>query len=121
MLIFFTVGWLAWERFRCNTDCKKSPENCIRLDINLCIWQTAFQFGPIWFRNDIRSQTILPCCIMGSSIPGFLGTATSFPYGFDSSSATRVFGFDYPSLIVLHILEFELYQSGIEDIFNALN
>lgn len=25
------MGWLAWERFRCNTDCKNDPENCIRL------------------------------------------------------------------------------------------
>ena len=22
-------GWLAWERFRCNTDCDNDPENCI--------------------------------------------------------------------------------------------
>ncbi|XP_033218349.1 alpha-N-acetylgalactosaminidase-like [Belonocnema kinseyi] len=23
------MGWLAWERFRCNIDCKNDPENCI--------------------------------------------------------------------------------------------
>lgn len=23
------MGWLAWERFRCNTDCEGDPENCI--------------------------------------------------------------------------------------------
>eukprot|EP00112_Aurelia_sp_Birch-Aquarium-sp1_P021005 Seg5548.1 transcript_id=Seg5548.1/GoldUCD/mRNA.D3Y31 product=alpha-N-acetylgalactosaminidase protein_id=Seg5548.1/GoldUCD/D3Y31 len=23
------MGWLAWERFRCNTDCKTSPNDCI--------------------------------------------------------------------------------------------
>jgi hypothetical protein len=23
------MGWLAWERFRCNTDCVKDPKNCI--------------------------------------------------------------------------------------------
>ncbi|KAI9553546.1 hypothetical protein GHT06_021464 [Daphnia sinensis] len=23
------MGWLAWERFRCNTDCTNDPENCI--------------------------------------------------------------------------------------------
>nr|CAH0113308.1 unnamed protein product [Daphnia galeata] len=23
------MGWLAWERFRCNIDCKHDPENCI--------------------------------------------------------------------------------------------
>lgn len=24
------MGWLSWERFRCNTDCEGDPENCIR-------------------------------------------------------------------------------------------
>ncbi|KXJ25953.1 Alpha-N-acetylgalactosaminidase [Exaiptasia diaphana] len=23
------MGWMAWERFRCNVDCKNDPENCI--------------------------------------------------------------------------------------------
>ncbi|XP_072171002.1 alpha-N-acetylgalactosaminidase-like [Diadema setosum] len=23
------MGWLAWERFRCNIDCKNDPKNCI--------------------------------------------------------------------------------------------
>ncbi|XP_048355642.1 alpha-N-acetylgalactosaminidase isoform X1 [Sphaerodactylus townsendi] len=23
------MGWLAWERFRCNIDCKTDPQNCI--------------------------------------------------------------------------------------------
>lgn len=23
------MGWLTWERFRCDTDCKNDPENCI--------------------------------------------------------------------------------------------
>lgn len=23
------MGWMAWERFRCNIDCKNDPENCI--------------------------------------------------------------------------------------------
>jgi alpha-N-acetylgalactosaminidase len=23
------MGWLAWERFRCNTDCVEDPEDCI--------------------------------------------------------------------------------------------
>lgn len=24
------MGWLAWQRFRCNTDCLNDPKNCIR-------------------------------------------------------------------------------------------
>ncbi len=23
------MGWMSWERFRCNTDCKNDPLNCI--------------------------------------------------------------------------------------------
>ncbi|XP_075421511.1 alpha-N-acetylgalactosaminidase-like isoform X1 [Ascaphus truei] len=23
------MGWMTWERYRCNIDCKKDPENCI--------------------------------------------------------------------------------------------
>ena len=24
------MGWMSWERFRCNVDCKNDPDNCIR-------------------------------------------------------------------------------------------
>ena len=24
------MGWMTWERFRCNTDCENDPDNCIR-------------------------------------------------------------------------------------------
>lgn len=24
------MGWLAWERFRCNVNCDEDPKNCIR-------------------------------------------------------------------------------------------
>lgn len=27
------MGWLSWERFRCNMDCKTYPDDCIRFDI----------------------------------------------------------------------------------------
>ena len=23
------MGWMTWERFRCNTDCTNDPDNCI--------------------------------------------------------------------------------------------
>lgn len=28
------MGWLAWERFRCDTDCLNDPDNCIRFHFN---------------------------------------------------------------------------------------
>lgn len=27
-----TMGWLHWERFMCNVDCKGDPDNCIRYE-----------------------------------------------------------------------------------------
>lgn len=27
------MGWLDWERFRCNTDCKNYPDSCIGWDL----------------------------------------------------------------------------------------
>jgi alpha-N-acetylgalactosaminidase len=27
------MGFLTWERFRCNRDCANDPDNCIGLDI----------------------------------------------------------------------------------------
>ncbi len=24
------MGWLDWERFKCNTNCDTDPDNCIR-------------------------------------------------------------------------------------------
>ena len=33
------MGWLSWERYRCNIDCINDPDNCIRLD--LCYYCTV--------------------------------------------------------------------------------
>ncbi len=27
------MGWMTWERFRCNTDCVNDPLNCISEDL----------------------------------------------------------------------------------------
>jgi len=29
------IGWLNWERYRCNTNCKDDPNNCINADLFL--------------------------------------------------------------------------------------
>ena len=45
------MGWMSWERFRCNTDCKTYPEDCIRycqpLSVVLVLVMPIFQFTPI--------------------------------------------------------------------------
>lgn len=30
------MGWLAWQRYRCITDCETYPDDCVKL-VNLCI------------------------------------------------------------------------------------
>lgn len=35
------MGWLSWERFRCNVDCEKDPENCIRWEGEMSLLVTA--------------------------------------------------------------------------------
>ena len=32
LLMIPPMGWMAWERFRCDVDCQDDPENCIRYD-----------------------------------------------------------------------------------------
>ena len=29
------MGWLTWQRYRCQTDCKNYPNDCIKLVANL--------------------------------------------------------------------------------------
>lgn len=30
------MGWMSWERFRCDTDCRDDHKNCIRWDQIVC-------------------------------------------------------------------------------------
>lgn len=38
------MGWLSWERFRCNTDCDGDPDNCIRYVGICCFFKNCFFF-----------------------------------------------------------------------------
>uniref|UniRef100_A0A3B4X814 Alpha-galactosidase n=1 Tax=Seriola lalandi dorsalis TaxID=1841481 RepID=A0A3B4X814_SERLL len=41
------MGWMAWERFRCDVDCKDDPENCISKvsKVRLCSLSSRFPGG----------------------------------------------------------------------------
>lgn len=48
------MGWLAWERFRCDIDCNHDPKNCIR------------QANVIWILHSVISLKLLfksRCCL----------------------------------------------------------
>lgn len=39
------MGWLAWERFRCDIDCQNDPKNCIRHAISFQIYHSRNRCG----------------------------------------------------------------------------
>ena len=43
------MGWLAWERFRCNTDCFNDPHNCISERL----------FRQVLHKNDLKKNNYL--------------------------------------------------------------
>lgn len=49
------MGWLAWQRYRCITDCETYPDECVRYTrLNLII-------RPVKFSSNIR--IILQCIL----------------------------------------------------------
>ena len=39
------MGWLAWERFRCVTDCKDDPLNCVSENLFLDMGKRLYEDG----------------------------------------------------------------------------
>lgn len=39
------MGWLSWERYRCNTDCENDPDNCIRCCLLTSCFSLLLRFG----------------------------------------------------------------------------
>lgn len=46
------MGWMSWERFRCNVDCQADPRNCIRSVDGARSGRTS---GPGWLWHRLRS------------------------------------------------------------------
>lgn len=45
------MGWMSWERFRCNVDCQADPRNCIRSVDGAWSDRTS---GPGWLWHRLR-------------------------------------------------------------------
>lgn len=45
------MGWMAWERFRCNTNCTEDPDNCVseKLIIQICDRMVANGFRDVGY------------------------------------------------------------------------
>ena len=79
--IRFEQGWLSWERFRCDTDCKKYPEACISERL---IKETADVIALDGFRDAGYQYVILDDCWLAMSRDAadqLQPDATRFPSG----------------------------------------
>nr|XP_036862753.1 alpha-N-acetylgalactosaminidase isoform X2 [Manis javanica] len=74
------MGWLAWERFRCNTDCDEDPKNCISERLFLEMADRLAQDG--WRDLGYIYLNIDDCWIGGRDATGRLvPDPKRFPHG----------------------------------------
>lgn len=53
------MGWLSWERFRCETDCKTFPDSCIRSGNNIvCFILICQRFWWFMFTSSVQTNKI---------------------------------------------------------------
>ena len=52
------MGWLAWERFRCNIDCVNDPHNCIRyaacVHVSVVCIHPSMHYVNIWPDSELN-------------------------------------------------------------------
>ncbi|XP_012880386.1 PREDICTED: alpha-N-acetylgalactosaminidase [Dipodomys ordii] len=76
------MGWLAWERFRCNIDCDEDPNNCISEKLFMEMADRLAQDG--WRDLGYVYLNIDDCWIGGRDVQGFLvPDSKRFPHGID--------------------------------------
>ncbi|XP_062931601.1 alpha-N-acetylgalactosaminidase-like [Cynocephalus volans] len=74
------MGWLAWERFRCNTNCKVDPKNCISERLFMEMADRMAQDG--WRDAGYTYVNIDDCWIGGRDDKGHLvPDPKRFPHG----------------------------------------
>ncbi|KAM4882567.1 alpha-N-acetylgalactosaminidase [Thomomys bottae] len=74
------MGWLAWERFRCNIDCDEDPNNCISEKLFMEMADRLAQDG--WRDLGYVYLNIDDCWIGGRDVQGFLvPDSKRFPHG----------------------------------------
>lgn len=55
------MGWLSWERFRCNIDCATYPDECIRLlKIKLTQDNARIIFNLLSHLRSVKNYTKMP-------------------------------------------------------------
>lgn len=53
------MGWLAWQRYRCITDCETYPDECVKLvNINVLQYIELIMFINALFLFFLRTKTI---------------------------------------------------------------
>ncbi|XP_007939977.1 alpha-N-acetylgalactosaminidase [Orycteropus afer afer] len=80
LLLTPPMGWLAWERFRCNIDCEEDPKNCISEWLFMEMADRLAQDG--WRDRGYTYLNIDDCWIGGRDDEGNLvPDAKRFPHG----------------------------------------
>ena len=64
MIIMVIQGWMSWERFRCETDCAKFPDDCISERL---IKETADTIASDGFRDAGYQYVIVDDCWLAMS------------------------------------------------------
>lgn len=59
------MGWMSWERFRCDVDCEADPRNCIRSADGALSGRTS---GPGWLWHCLRPWDPGGWCIGGGRL-----------------------------------------------------
>ena len=62
ILMITILGWLAWERFRCNVDCKTFPDTCIGEKLFLEQGERLAKDGQV-FTLDTNINTDMVCAV----------------------------------------------------------
>nr|XP_021522821.1 alpha-N-acetylgalactosaminidase [Aotus nancymaae]XP_021522822.1 alpha-N-acetylgalactosaminidase [Aotus nancymaae] len=74
------MGWLAWERFRCNTNCDEDPKNCISEQLFMEMADRMAQDG--WRDMGYTYVNIDDCWIGGRDASGrLMPDPKRFPHG----------------------------------------
>nr|CAD7401375.1 unnamed protein product [Timema poppensis] len=87
------MGWLSWERFRCNTDCKNDPDNCISTldrDTNLDILAIV---SLVYCENNVLNNAATKVADMKINVSLEQFTNTNFHYLFNDRLPTQTHHF----------------------------
>merc|ERR1719356_433200 len=80
------MGWLAWERFRCNTDCENDPHNCISERLFMQMADLVISDG--YYDAGSFSQSVLHLNLSQANHP--MGGVLASPFSSPTPTPTKL-------------------------------